>query len=177
MGARLPAAEACVSGNCWRVAVLVIFAPCEILAQPARSPVVDHNLNTWWSYAGDHPIAGGWSAISEAEIRRSNLLQISQQLIFREAAGYRFSPHVQVAAGYFWTRTARYGDFSAEHALLEHRVFEQLSLHHTRKRLDFDQRFRLEQRWLQDFSHGDTHFWRYQDRAPSLGRFCRAPRA
>ena len=145
-------------------AALAIVAGRAVLAQPASSSVVDRNLNTWWSYAGDHPIAGGWSAISEAEIRRSDFLRTSQQLIFREAAGYRFSPHVQVAAGYFWTRNARYGGFPPDHPFLEHRIFEQLSIHHTARRVDIDHRFHVEQRWLQDFSHGEAYFWRYQDR-------------
>lgn len=154
-----------MSGKLWPIAALAIFTGRALLAQPAGAPIVDHNLNTWFSYAGDHPIAGGWSAISEAEIRRSDFLRTSQQLIFREAVGYRFSPHVQVAAGYFWTRNARYGARPANNAFLEHRSFEQLSIHHSTLRLDLDHRFRVEQRWFQDFSHGEPYFWRYQDRA------------
>lgn len=149
----------------WSVATFAILAGCEVLAQPAGAPLIDHNLNTWWSYAGDHPIAGGWSAISEAEIRRTTFLATPHQVVFREAAAYRFSPHVQVAAGYIWTRNARYGDFPADRAFLEHRAFQQLSLRHTRRHLDFDHRFRIEQRWFQDFSRGEAYFWRYQDRA------------
>lgn len=148
----------------WSVAALAILAGCEVLAQPAGAPLIDHNLNTWWSYAGDHPIAGGWSAISEAEIRRSDLLRTWQQLVFRQGAAYRLSPHVQVAGIYFWTRTARYGDYPANQAAVEHRSVEQASLHYSWKGADLDHRFRLEQRWLEDFSRGEPSVWRYQNR-------------
>lgn len=130
----------------------------------AQSPVLDHNLNTWFNYAGDHPISDGWSVITEAEIRRSDFLRTWQQLIFREGAAYRFSPHVQVAGIYFRTRSARYGEYPASQASVEHRIVEQASLHYSWKGADIDHRFRLEQRWFQDFSQGEPYFHRYQDR-------------
>ncbi len=154
-----------------RILAFLLLASVSCLAQSPVLHTIDQNLNTWWSYAGDHPIAGGWSAISEAEIRRTTFLATPHQVVFREAAAYRFSPHAQASVGYIWTRNARYGDFPAKHAFLEHRTFQQLSLRHALKHLDVDHRFRIEQRWLQDFSQGEAYFWRYQNRARYQFRF------
>jgi hypothetical protein len=79
--------------------------------QTTAGHITETNETSWWIYSGDHRIAGPWGIFTETQIRRAEFLAIWQQLQFRNAATYRFSPRVQVAAGYVWTRTGRYGDF------------------------------------------------------------------
>jgi uncharacterized protein DUF2490 len=122
------------------------------------------NATSWWIYSGDHPISGHWGVFTEVQARRADFLAIWQQLQFRDAATYRISPHIQLAGGYVWTRTGRYGVFSAAKPSLEHRIYEQLVLKQEFSHGDLEHRYRVEQRWLQNFTTGDNFFWRYQNR-------------
>ena len=124
----------------------------------------DSNLNSWWVYAGDHPIGDGpWGVFSEVQVRRSNFASSWQQLQFRDAVTYRFSPNIQVAAGYVFTRTARYGDFPAAQPVIEHRVYEQLLIKQPFQRFDIEHRYRVEQRFLETIASPSNYF-RYQNR-------------
>jgi hypothetical protein len=144
------------------MAVLLASSLCN--AQSSGPRVVETNATSWWVYTGDHPISKHWGVFTEIQARRADFLNIWQQLQIRDAATYRFSPHVQVATGYVWTRTGRYGEFPAPQPYLEHRVYEQLAVKQEFKHGDLEHRYRVEQRWLQNFTTGDSYFWRYQNR-------------
>jgi Protein of unknown function (DUF2490) len=139
------------------------------MAQTPPQRIRDVNANSWWVYAGDHPIGKGpWGVYSEVQIRRSNFASTWQQLQFRDALTYRFSPNVQVAAGYVWTRTARYGDFPTTRPLLDHRTYEQLIVKHSPATLrtgalDLEHRYRVEQRLIETIASGGNYL-RYQNR-------------
>lgn len=147
-----------------RVLLLVAMASCPCLAQNSMDRVRDTNANTWWVYAGDHQVKGPWSIYSEVQVRRSNFLNIWQQFQTRDAVAYRFSPRAQVAIGYVFTYTGRYGDFPVAHPFNEHRTYQQISLRHELKRAGFEHRYRTEQRWIQNYTDTNNYFWRYQNR-------------
>lgn len=142
--------------------ILLVVLPPPTAAQRIR----DVNANSWWVYTGDHQIAGPWSILAEIQVRRSDFAAIEQQYQSRDALAYRFSPSVQVAAGYVYTHTGRYGDFPFARAFGEHRTFQQIAFKQTLKRLEMEHRYRAEQRWLQNYiGSTDAYFWRYQNRA------------
>ena len=145
----------------WLGLVLVTFA-LPVAAQRIR----DTNLNSWWVYAGDHPVKGPWGVYSEIQVRQSDFAAIEQQFQSRNAITYRFSPSVQVAVGYVYTHTGQYGDFPASRAFKEHRTYQQLALKQTLKHLEIEHRYRNEQRWTQNYTgRSNDFFWRYQNRA------------
>jgi hypothetical protein len=135
---------------------------CHGQATPAH--ITETNATSWWIYSGDHRIAGPWGIFTEVQVRRADFLDIWQQLQFRDAATYRFSPHIQVAAGYVWTRTGRYGEFPAAQPSLEHRIYEQLVVKQEFQHGDLEHRYRVEERWLQNYTSNTAYFWRQQDR-------------
>lgn len=124
----------------------------------------DPNVHSWWVYAGDHQIHGPWGVYSEMQIRRSDFASIWQQFQKRDALTYRFSPRVQVAAGYVFTYTDRYGDFPVARAFNEHRTYQQIAVRHEIGKLALEHRYRTEQRWIQNYTTGDNFYWRYQGR-------------
>lgn len=138
--------------------------PMFCAGQSPTQHFTETNATSWWIYTGDHPITGPWGVFTEIQARRANFLAIWQQLQFRDAATYRLSPHVQLAAGYVWTRTGRYGDFPASRASLEHRAYEQLAVKQEFSHGEIEHRTRVEQRWFQNFTTGDSYMWRYQNR-------------
>jgi hypothetical protein len=124
----------------------------------------DVNDHSWFVYAGDHPVGNGnWGVYAEMQVRRSDFLSTWQQFQSRDALTYRFSPNIQVAAGYVFTRTARYGDFPSIKPFIEHRPYEQLILKHSAKKLDFEHRYRVEQRFIETPT-ADSSYYRYQNR-------------
>jgi hypothetical protein len=147
-----------------RVAAIFCMFATLSLAQSPTSRITETNATSWWIYSGDHSISGHWGVFTEVQARRANFLAIWQQLQFRDAATYRISPHIQVAGGYVWTRTGRYGEFLPTKPSLEHRIYEQLSLKQEFSHGDIEHRYRVEQRWLQNFTTNDNFFWRYQNR-------------
>lgn len=146
-----------------KLGALVLLAAGMTSAQTAPR-VLDTNANSWWVYNGDHPVGRSrFSILAELQWRRSNFISIGQQLLVREGLTYRVNPRVVIGGGHAFARTYRYGDFPAERAFNEHRVFEQISLRQRAGTVDLDHRFRLEQRWVQAF-RGNTPFRRYQNR-------------
>jgi hypothetical protein len=143
------------------ITLLLMLAPTVVLSQNRK---LDTNLNTWWIYTGDHPIRGPWGVYAEVQARRSDFAATWQQLQLRDAATYRVNAQIQLSAGYVWTRTGLYGGFPASRPALEHRIYQQVTVKQAFKRIDLDHRYRLEQRWLQNFTTGTSYYWRYQDR-------------
>jgi len=145
------------------VATIFLGVPFCAGQSPAQH-ITDTNAVSWLMYAGHHPTAAHWGVFTYIHAGRAHFLTVWQQLVIRTAATYRFSPHVQVAAGYVWTRTGRYGDFPAPKPYLAHRAYEQLVLKQEFKHLDIEHRYRVEQRWLQNFTSGDAYSWGYDNR-------------
>jgi hypothetical protein len=146
-----------------RAPIILLVAALSLTPLSAQH-ITETNATSWWIYSGDHPLHGPWGVFTEVQARRANFLSIWQQLQIRDAATYRFSPQLQVAAGYVWTRTGRYGEFPAAEPSLEHRAYEQLSVKQEFKNGELEHRYRVEQRWLQNFTTPESYTWRYQDR-------------
>ncbi|MEQ1945713.1 MAG: DUF2490 domain-containing protein [Bryobacteraceae bacterium] len=152
-----------------RLAVLAFVAIAPIATAPIATAqttprIRDVNTNSWLVYAGDHPVGNGpWGVYVETQIRRTEFGSTWQQFQSRDALTYRFSPNIQVAAGYVFTRTARYGDFPAVRPFIEHRPYQQLTLKHAAKKLTFEHRYRVEQRFIET-PEGDSSYYRYQNR-------------
>ena len=133
-------------------------------AIPGQTPRVrDTNGNSWWVYYGDHPVGARLNVLSELQWRRTNFAAAGQQLLLREGISYQLNPAVLVGGGYGFVRTYRYGGFPAARAFNEHRMFEQIVLKHRAAVVDFEHRYRLEQRWLRAFQN-NRPYWRYQNR-------------
>lgn len=152
--------------NLSALSVPFLLAAMAAYGQVANSTdrIRDNNLNSWWVYAGDHQIRGPWGVYSEVQVRRSDYASIWQQFQKRDALTYRFSPRVQVATGYVFTYTGRYGDFPAARAFHEHRTYQQISIRQEVSKLALEHRYRTEQRWIQNYTTGSSFYWRYQNR-------------
>jgi hypothetical protein len=144
------------------LSLILAATTAPLLAQRVR----DTNFNSWWIYSGDHPLRGRWGVILEYQERRSDFAALEQQHYSRVGVTYRLSPNAQISTGYQYIHTGQYGDFPFARAFGEHRIFQQLILRQSFKRLDFEHRYRNDMRWLQAFTgQGDNYFWRYQNRA------------
>lgn len=122
----------------------------------------DHNVNSWFMYFGDHPIAKSrWGAHLEGQWRRSDVVNTWQQLLLRPAVNYQLNSALLLTGGYGFIQSYPYGDFPASGVSREHRFFEQLVASHTLGKVGVSNRFRLEQRNIGSATSSD---YRYENR-------------
>ena len=137
--------------------VLFFLLTIPLLAQTRH----DNNANAWWMYFGDHPVAKTkWGIHLEGQWRRANLGGTWQQLLLRPAINYQLTKNVSLSGGYGFVYSHPYGDFPALRNNPEHRVFEQVLVNKKISKLDFANRFRLEQRNIGVVTGG----YRYENR-------------
>ncbi len=124
---------------------LVVSRSAPLSAQGRRT--VD-NAHSWYSYFGEHSLGGRWSLWTDVHVRREGLGATWQQLLIRPGLTYRLNDRARLGAGYGYIVTHQYGDDPIPARFPEHRVWQQLVLTHDAGRVQFAQRYRMEQRWL-----------------------------
>jgi hypothetical protein len=120
---------------------------CTVSAQTAR--IVAQNTNTWFMYFGSHKISDKWGLHLEAQVRRSDFLSQSQQILLRGGINYHINPQTMLTAGYVFVQTEPYGKQPARSDFPENRLWEQLQLKNQVGSFEWISRFRLEQRYVQ----------------------------
>lgn len=119
-------------------------------AQPGPREFTD-NTNAWYMYFGDHAVTSRWAVHAEAQVRRSGGTLGSegwQQLLLRPGVIYTITPQLRVTAGYAYIDTWPYGGLPAARKFGEHRTWQQVQATHATGRLQWQHRYRLEQRWV-----------------------------
>lgn len=150
------------------IAALILFLmPLTALGQttPEKSTVQQSTL--WFQGFSTIRLDKRWSVPLEVQVRRAHTGLIWQGLLVRGALMRDINKHVSVGGGYGHQISWRYGPFSPTVKFGEHRVYEQVIFKNKFGTTDFDQRLRLEQRWIQRVDSArqvalDEHF--YQNR-------------
>jgi hypothetical protein len=148
------------------IALASVGFPAAAEAAEIEDRKVEDNLNTWFNYFGDHPIAGSkWGAHLEAQIRRSDGVNKWQQLLLRPGVNYEVNKLLMLNAGYGFVRSYPHGDFPAARAGNEHRFFEQAWLRYRTGKLGWTTRLRFENRFVPTTnSVTGKHGYRYENR-------------
>jgi hypothetical protein len=134
------------------VILSIVISNSPIFAQSIRREV--NQFNSWYVFSGTHQVYRNFSLFTDAQIRRSGLIRNGQQLLLRTAIDYKLSDQISVAGGYAYVETYPYGEQPTLHQFNEHRLFEQLILKSKSGRLNFNHRYRLEQRFLERYVLG-----------------------
>jgi hypothetical protein len=139
-------------------------------ASPAP-PVTADNPNVWLNYVGDHPFQDGpWGLHLELQNRVSEWGDDWQQILFRPGANCQVSPALRFSAGYAYVHTFPNGEHPILTDFPEHRAWEQILHRFKFLSLDWQQRLRLEQRWIGEMAPdgSDSGFgladWRTENR-------------
>lgn len=133
-----------------KMTIVGAFVLCLLSTLSAQSVrAVSNNTNTWFMYFGSHKLSDKWGLHLEAQVRRSEFLAQSQQLLARVGVNYHFSPQVFATVGYCFVETEPYGKLPVRSSFPENRLWEQLQLRHQVGSFEWISRFRLEQRYVQ----------------------------
>lgn len=119
-------------------------------------PEVDDQFNSWYMYFGNHRITDRWGIHTEYQWRRSGIIQKWQQSLLRVGLDHHFNQNLIVTAGYGWIVSFPYGKQPSGHTSTEHRIWQQLILKQNIGRLYFNHRFRIEQRFLEDWQQNEA---------------------
>jgi hypothetical protein len=109
-----------------------------------------HRL-AWTLYTGTHKITKKVNVMTEYQWRRADGFQHWQQSLLRLGTEYIFNPKLSVMGGYAWIKTFPYGTQPILHEFNEHRIFEQLNLKDNVGRFEVQHRYRVEQRFLDQY--------------------------
>lgn len=119
---------------------------------PAR--VSDINWQGWFAYNGDHALSSRWGIHFDTQARRHPFVTKWQQYYVRPGVNFQLNSLIRVGVGYMFGKSYPYGDYPAQRASHEHRIYEQLEIRHKTGNLKWGHRFRLEQRFAEN---GVTH--------------------
>lgn len=106
--------------------------------------------NAWLVYIGNHSIAEKWSLKTVYAFRRHDFFSQWQQSLSRLTVNYKLNSKVSLSLGGDWCVTFPYGESPISYKKTEFRSLEQLTLKNSVYRIKIVQRYRLEQRYIED---------------------------
>jgi len=118
---------------------------------------ISNQFNAWALYTGTHKISSKVNLMTEYQWRRAEGFKHWQQSLLRLGLEYEINPKVSVMGGYAWIKTFPYGSQPVLHEFNENRLFEQLNLKDKIGRFEIQHRYRLEQRWLEQYAKNATN--------------------
>lgn len=124
-------------------------------------PQTSTSSTGWYQYFGDHPLTDHWGIHAEGQWRRDKVITHWEQLLLRTGVNYTFNEHVTATLGYTYLRTFVYGEIPRAPSR-EHRIYQELKVRHALGIIDWEHRFRLEQRFI---TPERNYHWAFGDRA------------
>jgi hypothetical protein len=152
--------------------IALFYSPAA--AQNAR--LRDDNTIGWYTFTGTFRWHQKWSLHTEYQWRRENFLPDWQQSLLRLGVNYHVHSNVTLHAGYGWIVTFDYGDVPINplgRTFPEHRTYQQVNLTQKVGRMDVLHRYRLEQRWIGQFTSvasEQVDRWTYLNRLRYMAR-------
>jgi hypothetical protein len=116
--------------------------------------IIDTQSNAWILYTGNHKLSSKLGVHTEYQWRRADGFQNWQQSLLRLGFDYFASSNLSATAGYAWIVTFPYGEQPVGHEFQEHRIWEQVNLKSKYGRFEIQHRYRLEQRFLENWIKG-----------------------
>lgn len=132
-----------------RVISILVVMLINIHSAFAQKQISTQN-NAWVMYTGNHKLSEKWGIHTEYQWRRADLFDNWQQSLLRLGVDY-YRNSAQYTLGYGWIKSFEYGDQPITHFTNEHRIWEQFILKNKLGRCDFQHRYRLEQRFIENW--------------------------
>lgn len=129
------------------ILLIVIFVTPVLFGQKQIST----QSHAWVMYVGNHKISERWGILTEYQWRRNDFFVHWQQSLLRLGIDYFGKHGEQYTAGYAWVKTFPYENQPIAHMNNEHRIWEQFTLKNKVGRVEFNHRYRLEQRFIENW--------------------------
>ncbi|MFM6947032.1 MAG: DUF2490 domain-containing protein [Flavobacteriales bacterium] len=109
---------------------------------------IDDQLHGWLVYQGNHHLSSKFDLHTEYQFRRANGFADWQQSLARVGLDYKFSKELTFSGGYGWIISYPYGTQPIAKQTNENRLWQQVNVKQQLGHIQFQQRYRLEQRWV-----------------------------
>lgn len=113
--------------------------------------IISDQNHAWATYLGNHKLSEKWGIHTEYQWRRADGFKNWQQSLMRIGVDYYVNPTLSATAGYGWIVTFPYGEQPVGHEFQEHRIWEQVNMKSKFGRFEVQHRYRLEQRFLENW--------------------------
>ena len=111
--------------------------------------------NGWLFWSHQQKLSERWQFSSDVQVRSADKLGYANTLLIRPGVGYKLKADQTITVGYTYFGTWERENQESVHEN-EHRVFEQFQIENKIQRTEITNRFRLEQRFLDQ--EGDRFF-------------------
>lgn len=118
------------------------------LGQTTKAQSPEDFTGNWIMYFGTHKLSERLSVHTEAQLRLYEPSQNFNQLLTRTGLNYHFKNGNAITMGYGYIPAEDFDKSKANSNSTEHRVWQQLILKNSLSRLNFEHRYRVEQRWV-----------------------------
>ncbi|GAL83603.1 hypothetical protein MYP_830 [Sporocytophaga myxococcoides] len=147
--------------------VFLILSFCLIEAK-AQGIIKDYNNIGWYGYFGDHKLSRKFGLHTEYQWRRTHFITAWQQSLARASVNYKITEDLSFALGYTFVETYPYGDYpSTKEPYPENRIYQDLKFKIPFWKFEFENRLRLEQRFIAKLTDSTGHKitgWDYRNR-------------
>ncbi|RSK51296.1 DUF2490 domain-containing protein [Hymenobacter rigui] len=130
--------------------------------------------NTWLMLLSDARLSKRWGLHTEVQVLRTRTSELGYQNVFRGGATYYATDNLLLTGGYAYSQNVAEDSYAGATGP-EHRLYQQLQLRDAKNRVQLQQRYRLEQRWVQlrpgqDFTYLNRLRYQLRLTIPLLGR-------
>lgn len=142
----------------FRKAVLLFFL--FLSSSLLQAQTTDDHLGSWTEIIGQNQISEKWSIPTTLILQHNEVLNNFQFILLRSGISYHFSNSSKVTFGYdyFYSES-----FNEENSILQHRIWEELSLGRNYLKWNVSHRYRLESTWTkQEPEYAFDHRVRYR---------------
>lgn len=143
--------------------IISILFSVYIIGTSFSQKIISNQNHAWVTYLGNHKITSKWGIHTEYQWRREDGFTNWQQSLMRLGVDYYVSPTLSATAGYGWIITFPYGDQPIGHQFNENRIWEQVNMKTKFGRFEVQHRYRLEQRFLENWVKGSDGFYTKSD--------------
>lgn len=112
---------------------------------------ISNQNHSWIIYNGNHKLYEKFGIHTEYQWRREDWYKNWQQSLMRLGLDYYVNSSLSATVGYGWIVTFPYGEQPITHEFQEHRIWEQINLKSKYGRFEIQHRYRLEQRFLENW--------------------------
>jgi hypothetical protein len=124
----------------------------------SQNQVRPQSYGQWFMYFGDNKLSSKIGIHSELQLRNYLLNNTVEQTLTRIGLNYYIDPKVMLTSGYGFIYTAPTSGNIEGQITSEHRIWQQLVLRQSTKQVAVEHRYRLEQRFIENFTSGKHNF-------------------
>lgn len=136
--------------------LLLVFASKLHFAQKE----IANQQHAWITYQGNHKLTPKIGLHTEYQWRRSDYFQHWQQSLLRVGVDFYLHSNAFFTVGYGNIITYQYGDMPVNHQFNEHRIWQQFNQKNNIGRFEIQHRYRLEQRFMENYVKQGTSYER-----------------